>query len=83
MSSGFTVNDFIRKRQAVELKERSAAQEHFEPLVPNADTVEAMKAARRGDESRQAVEASAFARPRHGGAVSRSPETLEPRPDRQ
>jgi hypothetical protein len=29
MSGAFTVNDFIRKWQAVELKERSAAQEHF------------------------------------------------------
>lgn len=27
--AGFTVNDFIRKWRAVELKERSAAQEHF------------------------------------------------------
>lgn len=27
--SGFTVNDFIRKWRAAELKERSAAQEHF------------------------------------------------------
>jgi hypothetical protein len=27
--TGFTVNDFIRKWRAVELKERSAAQEHF------------------------------------------------------
>jgi hypothetical protein len=29
MSGTFTVNDFIRKWRAVELKERSAAQEHF------------------------------------------------------
>ncbi|RWL18061.1 DNA methyltransferase [Mesorhizobium sp.] len=29
MSSGFTVDAFIRKWRAVELKERSAAQEHF------------------------------------------------------
>lgn len=29
MSGAFTVNDFIRKWHAVELKERSAAQEHF------------------------------------------------------
>ena len=28
-SAAFTVNDFIRKWRAVELKERSAAQEHF------------------------------------------------------
>jgi hypothetical protein len=27
--AAFTVNDFIRKWRAVELKERSAAQEHF------------------------------------------------------
>ena len=29
MSGAFTVNDFIGKWRAVELKERSAAQEHF------------------------------------------------------
>ena len=29
VSAAFTVNDFIRKWRAVELKERSAAQEHF------------------------------------------------------
>ena len=29
MSGALTVNDFIRKWHAVELKERSAAQEHF------------------------------------------------------
>jgi hypothetical protein len=29
MSDAFSVNDFISKWRAVELKERSAAQEHF------------------------------------------------------
>jgi DNA-damage-inducible protein J len=43
---GLTVSDAFRMMMVRIAKERALP---FEPLVPNADTIEAMKAARRGE----------------------------------
>lgn len=45
-AAGLTVSDAVRMMLVRTVAERALP---FDPLVPNADTVEAMKAARKGD----------------------------------
>jgi hypothetical protein len=74
MSGAITVNDFIRKWHAVELKERSAAQEHFlnlcrllgEPSPAEADPTGDFYCFERAPQRRAAAKAG----PMSGSAVT-------------